>query len=252
MKNQTKKKYTNLNQKAASRREYFEGHNYVNGVKNKAGHTVIRKLTPEEQDFLFRFESETLVADFNYHPEVKALIKKRKLLLQRAVNSSSILNKELKLLNRLRRKAEKVFATDASVENKNLLKSINWRIKCVTSGKYIKENREFLAAIFSLRIVKINNEIEQLKNEVCLYQDAPTANGDSRTSLFRENNQRNLDLMAHARATSKLLNIDIKQFDKFTSNHLSGISPENLLICEVDVELETAANESDDDSNENY
>lgn len=234
MKKAKKKKFNNLNRKASSRRKYFEAQSYVNGVKNAAGKTVIRKLTDEEKEFIYKFEAETLVTDFTYHPEIKALIKKRKNLLQRAANSRSILGKELLLLNRLRKRAERVVsAADSSVEdedikleNKNKLKSINWRIKCVTNEKYIKENREFLASIFSKRVAKINKEIEAKMDELCLH-----SNKNVRTALYKENNKRNMDLMSHARSKNTLINMDLNEFDRFTTEHLSAISPENMLIC---------------------
>ena len=49
-----------------TRYEEIEQNQYINGVKNADGETVIRELTPTEKDWLNRFNEEFVNANFNH------------------------------------------------------------------------------------------------------------------------------------------------------------------------------------------
>lgn len=211
-------KYSNLNTKPISNREYIESHNYINGVKDSKGRILIRKLTPEEQEFIFKFESEVYVADFNYAPEIKKLLRERKKLIKELANSPEIVGKEIELLESM---MEKV---DSHKERQKLL----YRIAKFNAGKYVSFCREFLAkTLFPTQIDAINAEIDAIRQEVNLYKTP-----EERSALYKDKNHRNHDVMINGKAKGYLKDLDIIELDSFYEKNASNISYEDLLIID--------------------
>ena len=211
--------YSNLNNKPVSKREYFESHNYTNGVKDKNGKLLIRKLTVEEKEFIYKFESEFIAADFDYDPRIKRLLKRRKALLKQLRQSDAIVGKELELLKEM---------LDNSTNTKST-ESLIRRISFFKKDKYVNSCREFLAEALNPEVEDLNSQISQLRLEVNLHKTP-----EQRKSIFKENNSRVMDLLNRAKSTGDLINFDIFEVDRFTEDHIKSIPDEGILVNDDD------------------
>jgi hypothetical protein len=188
----SKSKFPALNKglNLKSRKDYIEP-DYINGVKNADGETVIRPLTEGEKKFLNDFYAETVITDFLHDPRLKGLLKKK----QKLINSADIkeLQIEIKAL-----KQSKNDNTKRIQELKDIIKLLKER--------NIEENED--------EINLINKKMDSIRKEVLLYPDK-----ESHKKFYNDNNSRNSCIYNRSVMMNKLTYIDHEDYNKFSESY---------------------------------
>jgi hypothetical protein len=159
-----------------TRHDYIETQ-YVDGVKNEAGETVIRKMTDDEKAWLSQFIAETEHGNVNKGREIKVELKKRK-----------------------------------------ALKS-DW-----ASAKR-KGNVEIMLKL-EQEMSQITSKLEQLReNSNNFYTKEEDV-----TEIFGRDYERRSDVYNNAKISDNLVLYDIDEYDKFSTEAIDSIDPENLIL----------------------
>jgi len=217
----SKTKYKNIdpNFNVKSRKDYLEGYNYINGVRNKDGETVIRELTEEEKEWLDKFYAETIVTDFYHTPELKQAKK-------------TLSNMELKIGKEI--KSENIIELEEEIKltkDEDSLKRLNKKLIRLYKNIGKKESTDELEALRS--------DLRTLQSDQLLY-----SNPDDQKEIYRENNIRNKCLYNYSKKQGNLIGLDLYEFDRFSSESEKSIDPENILISS---EIEDYCNKLDND-----
>jgi hypothetical protein len=196
----------------SSRKDYIET-DYVNGVYDKTGNPVIRKLTFKEKEFLNKFYEETVVTNFFHHPELKLLNQKKRQIIEDGTVME--LKSELNSLEKNK------------TANKQKIKDLKEIIRITK-----KQNEE----TFSEELYDIEKELQELREEKLLYSDR-----EDHKVFYNENNSRNNCLFNKKRITGKLFDLDIEEYDAFISRNYENLDAEYLPEEEIDSSLEERA-----------
>lgn len=145
-----------------SRQESIEPQ-YINGVFDKDGKEVIRRLTEDEKAWLNQFYEETVITNFLHDPELRKLAEKKKSIVYDDIVMS--LKEELKVLRE-----------DPEV-NKKRINEIRKIIKLTK-----KQNLE----IYQEEIEKIEIKMQEVREKRLLFP-----NKEDHKKFYGDNNARN-------------------------------------------------------------
>lgn len=200
-------KYPNLdpNMNIKARKDYLEGWRYVDGVKDTKGNEVIRPLTEEEKKWLDKFEAETVVTDFYHTQELKDLKKNLDTVIFDVISNSN--DKEVVAI-----RGEILTETDDDSQKKLIAKM---KRLCKKLGKNSSHKR----------IVSAKKKLQKAKDVLCFYPS-----DDDQKALYKDNNSRNTCLFNHSKKNGDLIKLDLFEYDRFVSDRLCDIDPEDLLI----------------------
>lgn len=196
-----------------SREDYIEP-DYVDGIRDSKGNLVIRALNENEKEFLNKFYAETIVTDFLYHPELKRLNNKKKML----VTDDSVSKLKAEVLELREEGAEK---------NKTRINELK---------RIIRLTKQQNAEIHFDEICEIDIEMQEIREEYLLYSDK-----EDHKQFYGANNARNNCLYNKIKSMSQLINYEPDYDDVFCSlsNSLfSSIHTDNegKLISELERE----------------
>ena len=186
-------------------RRYIIETDYISGVKDSDGNQVIRPLDEKEKEWLNQFYTESVNADFYKDPRIKEI----KEIIKELIFTTEV---------------EDLIEQYRNSKNPKFVKETKMKVRDLK-----KENREN-----SLDLIEaLEDQIQDVLDEVNLFPSE-----ESRVELYRENYLRNQDLFNLIKRTGKMINLDLEEYDKFTSRRVSGIDAEHLLIESIEGNLD--------------
>jgi hypothetical protein len=173
-----RKKYDFLDKKGTTkaRQDYIET-NYVDGVKDDKGNTVIRAMTAEEKEWLSQFISETEHGNLNKSTQIKS---------------------EVRALKNLRADYRSAQRKESIDEMERLY-------------PLIEEKLQFIEAL----------------RESC--NNFYTTEDDVK-EIYTRDNERRRDVYNNAKMSDNLVLYDITEYDKFSTEAITDVNPENLIL----------------------
>lgn len=160
------------------------------------------KLSERELEFLNKFVSETIITDFNHHPEMKKLIRQKKQIIEDATYLS--IKREIESLKKRPRKNEKRI--------KELKKTL----------KLIKDQNQ---EIYADKLADIEEALQELREKYLLFPDK-----NDHKQFYNENNSRNTCMLNRAKTMNKLDNIDDTAYEELEENKQTFYFAEDELI----------------------
>lgn len=203
--NRTKYSALDRSKNLPSRKDYIEVE-YINGVVDEDGNTVIRPLNKEEKEFLNKFYEETIVTNFTHNPEIKRLTKLRREMIED--DNVNLIRQEIKQLK------------EDEQKNKDRLKELKEVLKLTK-----KQNMEK----YYDKIVHIENELNELREKHLLHP-----NKDQHKEFYNQNNSRNSCIFNKKKTERRLDQLDYEIYNN--EYRCDSINYEDNLIDELDSE----------------
>ena len=188
-----------------SRKDYIEPE-YIDGVKNNHGETVIRPLTEDEKAWLNQFYEETVITNFLHDKQLRDLNTVKKRIIED--ETVQTLKAELKKLK------------ENKTENKKRIRQLSEIIKITK-----KQNEEMYAEDLEF----IEEELKDRREDVLLYPDK-----EDHKRFYNENNSRNMCIYTKAKAMNRMLTLDIKDYDEYIGQKLDGLDVESAFLQYVE------------------
>lgn len=163
LKKRNRETYPALGKSNLNSRKPFIETDYINGVKNLHGETVIRPLTDKEKQFLNDFYEETIITNFLHDEQLRRLNQSKKGIIEDDIVQS--LKKEIKRLE-----GESEANNARIVELKEIIK--------ITK----KQNKE----TYEKKLNRIEKKMQDRREDVLLYPDK-----EDHKVFYNENNARN-------------------------------------------------------------
>ena len=207
MSRREKSKFPALNKglNTKSRKDFIEV-DYIDGVKNSNGETVIRPMTDEEKKWLNQYYEETVVTNFLHHPELKRLNEERKKLI------------ECKYVKQLQAQIE------------NLRNQTPKQTELISELKeMVKLTKEQNGEKYATRIRKIEKKMQEARDQFLLYSDK-----EDHKQFYNENNKRNVCIYNNCKKYGTLLELTVDTYDKFIADSLDGLDCEMAIINEIE------------------
>lgn len=222
-------KYPNINPNVnlPSRVDYLEGFRYIDGVVDETGKMVIRPLNDSEKAFLDKFEAETVSANFLHTPELKAINRQIRELKKKL--DDKLVGKEFAVLGKLLKVYQKARKTEKNVEAVKIVKKwLKKHSKWTEKDKYLL--RKLIIRLKKYKALeKLQKALTKQQRKDCLHKTSK-----KQRQCYNDNNTRNFDLYGKAKVTRELISLDIDEYDRFTTESLSSIDPEYLLIHAIE------------------
>lgn len=173
-----RKKYDYLDKKGTTkaRQDYIET-NYVDGVKDVKGNTVIRAMTNEEKEWLSQFISETEHGNLNKSSQIKVEVKALK---------------NLRSEHRVAKRHENI------------------------------DEMSRLEQLIDTKLLLIESLRESCNNFYTSEEDVK--------EIYSRDNERRRDVYNNAKMSDNLVMYDITEYDKFSTEAISDINPEHLIL----------------------
>ena len=179
-----------------SRRDFIET-DYIDGLYDQDGNTVLRPLNEEEKKFLNDFYEETVGANFLHDEELKRLSKaKKKIIEDRQILE---LRESLKTI------------TDR--KERNRIKQIIKEVKKQNEETYEKELRS------------IERMMQARRRKVLLY-----SNKEEHKQFYKANNDRNVCLFNRLNTSQEIRYCDQDEYDYIAQKTLDAVDYEDYLI----------------------
>jgi len=191
----SKSKYPALEKRynLKTRDDYIEPE-YIDGVKDEDGNTVIRAMNDEEKQWLNDFYEETVNADFIRDPDLKRLTAlKKEFIEDQSVKELQLLKKEVMLLLK------------DEPDSKKLKKKYNKLISDIRYLKKFNKNDNYL-----VELLTIEKEMQEIRDEVLFYP-----NREDHKQFTDANNARNRDIYANRKARGMLIYLDPNEYDQY-------------------------------------